>query len=140
MSIDSYLLARQTLVDEERPPPKLSRTFFVSYFAILGGLFALYTFTDGRINPWYSGLHFVIIGLSILHVSWVRKFNLGASYSLFALFFFGIIPLFEYRLGITYNKASMPEDSTYMTAVRFALLSSVCFYMGYGLKRGTPVD
>ena len=64
----------------------------------------------------------------------------GILLSLFALFFFGIIPLFEYRLGITYNDAGIPKDSSYVTAAAYALLSSVCFYIGYGLKRGKPVD
>jgi oligosaccharide repeat unit polymerase len=138
MAIDSHELIRRTLIHRARPPPKFNRTFLISFFAILGALFVLYTQVDGRINPWYSALHFIIIGLSLLHIIWVRRFNLGASYSLFALFFFGIIPLFEYRLGITYNNASIPRDSSYVTAAGFALLSSVCFYVGYGLRRGTP--
>jgi oligosaccharide repeat unit polymerase len=48
--------------------------------------------------------------------------------------------LFEYRLGITYNNASTPLDSSYEIAAGLALLSSVCFYVGYGLKRGRALD
>jgi oligosaccharide repeat unit polymerase len=137
MLVDSNGLLRKVLLPQDRQKPKLSRTSLVSFFAILGGLFVLYTMIDGRVNLWYSGLHFLIIGLSLSHLLWVRRFNLGASYSLFALFFFGIIPLFEYRLGITYNDAATPTDASYVTAAAYALLSSVCFYIGYGLKRGS---
>jgi oligosaccharide repeat unit polymerase len=139
MSIDSYRAVRQTLLQEEQQPAKLSRTSLLSFFGILIGLFVVYVTSDGRVNPWYSALHFLIIGVSLLHIMWVRRFNLGSSYSLFALFFFGVIPLFEYRFGITYNDASIPKDSSYITAAAFALLASVCFYFGYGLKRGSTV-
>jgi len=140
MAIDFYSLTRAALLPQKRLPPKFGRASLFVFFAILTGLFVLYTATNGRINVYYSALHFLIIGLSILHIIWVRRFNLGASYSLFALFFFGVIPLFEYRLGITYNSASTPRDSSYITAATFALISSVCFYIGYGLRRGAPVD
>ena len=138
MSVDSYELIAG--VHLHRPRPKFSRVFLIAFFSILGGLLLLYMVTGGRINHSYSALHFVIIGLSLSHIVWVRRFNLGASYSLFALFFFGIIPLFEYRLGITYNNAATPSDSSYTTAAEFALLSSVFFYIGYGLRRGMPAD
>ena len=120
--------------------PRLIRTFQVSFIAMLLALFVLFICIDGRENLGYSAIHFAIIGLSLMHLMWLRRFNLGASYSLFALFFFGVIPLFEYRLGITYNDASTPRDSSYMVAAALALLSSVCFYFGYGLHRGVPLD
>jgi len=138
MSIDSYLSIRQILLQEKPVRPKLSRTSSVAFFLILGGLWVLFMEIDGRINWAYSAVHFLIIGISLMHILWVRRFNLGSSYSVFALFFFGVIPLFEYRLGITYNDANVPKDSSYMTAASLALLSSVCFYVGYGLRRGTP--
>ncbi|MGI0134329.1 MAG: hypothetical protein ACREBW_05170, partial [Candidatus Micrarchaeaceae archaeon] len=70
----------------------------------------------------------------------VRRFNLGVSFSLFALFFFGVIPLFEYKLGITYNGTSTPGDSAYFTAISLALASSICFYLGYGPRRDRQPD
>jgi oligosaccharide repeat unit polymerase len=140
MFVDSYQLISGVLPRRGHLRPKLGRVSVISFFSILGGLLLLYMVAGGRINHSYSALHFLIIGLSLLHILWVRRFNLGASYSLFALFFFGIIPLFEYRLGITYNNASTPKDSSYVTAAQFALLSSIFFYIGYGLRRGTSVD
>jgi oligosaccharide repeat unit polymerase len=139
MYIDTYHSARKFLFQQERMRPKWSLALLITFFVILGGLFLLYTVFDGRINRSYSALHFLIIGLSLLHILWVRRFNFGSSYSLFALFFFGIIPLFEYKLGITYSDANTPSDRSYIIAAGLVLLSSVCFYIGYGLKRSTPV-
>ena len=66
---------------------------------------------DGRrSNTSYFAIHFAIIALSLAHIIWVRRFNLGLSFSFFSLFFFGVIPLFEYRLGVTYQGAATPED------------------------------
>jgi oligosaccharide repeat unit polymerase len=139
MSIDPYRLTRKILLLQAPPQPKLSRTFVVAFIVFLCGLFTLYVAIDGRINRLYSAIHFLIIGISLAHILWVRRFNLGASYSLFAMFFFGVIPLFEYRLGVTYSGANTPSDDSYATAAWLAVLSSVCFYVGYGLKRGTAV-
>ncbi len=92
---------------------------------------------DGRrSNTSYFAIHFAIIALSLAHIIWVRRFNLGLSFSFFSLFFFGVIPLFEYRLGVTYQGAATPEDSSYMASASLALMSAVCFYLGYGLTRG----
>jgi len=130
---------REKLLQSDPPRPKLNRTFVVGFFTVLGGLFILYWAADGRINLSYSVIHFLIIGISLLHIMWVRRFNLGTSFSLFSLFFFGVIPLFEYRLGITYSGANTPQDASYAIAAGLALLSSVCFYLGYGLKRSSAV-
>lgn len=115
----------------------LSRTIF---YLVMVGCFVLYIETDGRINPLYSAIHFGIIALSLIHIARARRFDLGLSYSFFALFFFGVIPLFEYRLDITYNGMTTPRDSSYMTAAGLAFLSSIFFYLGYGLRRGTKPD
>jgi oligosaccharide repeat unit polymerase len=136
MFVDAIRAMRQVLLRQRREPPRLSRTSLIVFFAIMAGLFILYVEADGRENAPYASVHFAIVGLSLLHIMWVRRFNLGLSFSFFALFFFGIFPLFEYRLGITYSGANIPSDSSYMTAAILALVSSVCFYVGYGLKRG----
>jgi oligosaccharide repeat unit polymerase len=130
------------LLQEVPEPPKLRRVSFVFFAFFVIGLLALYAHVDGRINTAYSSLHFVIIGISSLHLMWVRRYNMGASFSLFTLIFFGIIPLFEYRLGITYNGAPIPRDSSYMEAAEIVLMSCGCFYLGYGLKRdkGSEMD
>jgi oligosaccharide repeat unit polymerase len=92
--------------------------------------------TEGRSNDLYFSIHFAIIALSLAHIMWVRRFNLGLSYSFFSLFFFGIIPLFEYRLQVTYGGAEMPDDASYIKAALLALMSGICFYIGYGSQRG----
>jgi oligosaccharide repeat unit polymerase len=135
-----YRLLRRIFLQEQPHRPRLGRASTIGFFALLAVLFILYVGIDGRVNAGYSAIHFAIIGLSMLHLIWLRRFNLGASFSLFTLFFFGVIPLFEYRLGITYNNASTPLDSSYEIAAGLALLSNVCFYVGYGLKRGRPLD
>lgn len=137
MYVDSFRVIRQVFLRERREPQRLRRTSAVLFLLLMVGLYVLFVITDGRVNPAYSALHFLIIGLSLMHIMWVRRFNLGLSFSFFSLFFFGVIPLFEYRLQITYGGANLPEDSSYMAAAGLALLSSVCFYLGYGLKRGT---
>jgi oligosaccharide repeat unit polymerase len=139
MASDSYRVVREFLIQQEPAQPRLSRTSIIGFFALLGGLFVLYWATDGRTNLPYSAIHFLIIGISLPHIVWVRRFNMGTSFSLFSLFFFGVIPLFEYRLGITYSGANTPQDSSYATAAGLALLSCVCFYVGYGLKRSSVV-
>lgn len=136
MFVDTVGAIQRVLLHEKLAPLKLSRTSLIVFFGIMVGLLSLYFLTDGRENPRYAAVHFAIIALSLLHIMWVRRFNLGLSFSFFALFFFGVLPLFEYRLGITYSGASMPQDSSYMTAAILALVSSVCFYLGYGLRRG----
>lgn len=136
MHVDPFRVIRQVFVRERRAPPRLGRTSVVVFTVILIALFVLFFVSDGRNNALYSAIHFVIIGLSLMHILWVRRFNLGLSFSFFSLFFFGIIPLFEYKMGITYSGARIPLDESYMTAAALALLSSVCFYLGYGLKRG----
>jgi oligosaccharide repeat unit polymerase len=98
-------------------------------------LLVIYALVGGRTNLLYSSIHFAIIILSLLHISRACRFDLGVSFSLFALFFFGVLPLFEYKLGIAYNGTSLPRDSSYLTAAALCLLSSICFYAGYGLKR-----
>ena len=108
-----------------------------AFFAFLCGLLFLFAEIDGRGNWSYSTLHLIIIGVSLLHILWVRGYNLGASYSLFTMLFFGFIPLFEYKLGVTYNNASIPRDSSYAAAAGLVLLTSLCFYLGYGLRRGS---
>ena len=81
--------------------------FFV---AIMAALLSIFLLTDGRSNTSYFAIHFAIIALSLAHIIWVRRFNLGLSFSFFSLFFLGVIPLFEYRLGVTYQGAATPED------------------------------
>lgn len=105
------------------------------FFVILGMFFFASVVMGGPINWPYFVIHFLIIGLSLLHIAKLPRFNLGASFSFFALFFFGIIPLLEYQLHITYHGASIPRDSSYLTAAGLALLSSIFFYTGYGLER-----
>jgi oligosaccharide repeat unit polymerase len=134
---ETYRLLRTTLLKPEPVRPKLGLTSLTVFFIFMGGFLFLFAEVDGRSNWSYSALHFLIIGISLLHIMWVRRYNLGASFSLFNLIFFGLIPLFEYRLGITYNDASIPRDSSYVAAAELVLLSSFCFYLGYGLRRGT---
>lgn len=136
MHIDPFRVIRQVFIREERELPRLGRTSLGVFVAIMVALWLIFIETDGRSNDLYFAIHFAIIGLSLAHIMWVRRFNLGLSYSFFALFFFGLIPLFEYRLGVTYGGAAIPEDSSYMEAAGLALLSSVCFYIGYGSMRG----
>jgi oligosaccharide repeat unit polymerase len=136
MFVDSFRTVRQVLLREQPLPPKLGRTSLAAFFLTLALLYVAFVESDGRVNAEYSSMHFIIIAVSLLHIIWVRRFNLGLSYSFFALFFFGIFPLFEYRFGITYSGANVPRDSSYMSAAALALLSSVCFYIGYGLRRG----
>jgi len=137
MFVDAPVAIRQVFLRWKPKPPKLNRTSLVTFLFIMAVLLALFVMSDGRVNPLYSSIHFAIIALSTLHIMWVRRFNLGLSFSFFSLFFFGVIPLFEYRFGITYSGATIPEDASYMEAAGVALLSCVCFYIGYGLKRGS---
>jgi hypothetical protein len=110
------------------------------FFAVLGVLLLWFVVIDGRTNLPYFGIHLAIVALSVVHLVRARTFNLGLSFSFFALFFFGVIPLLEYKLGVTYNDARIPSDASYITAAGLALLSSVSFYTGYGLIRpGPPV-
>jgi oligosaccharide repeat unit polymerase len=114
---------------------RISRNVFL---LVLAGLLVLFAEIDGRTNALYFSIHFAIMALSLLHIVRARKFDLGLSYSFFALFFFGLIPLFEYKLAISYNGTSTPRDSSYFSAAWIALLSSVFFYCGYGLGRDRP--
>lgn len=139
MSSSALQSVRETLLYRAQARSKMSRGFVVGFFGMLGGLLAVYWAAEGRLNLLYSLIHLVIISITLLHIVWVRRFNLGTSFSLFSLFFFGVIPLFEYRLGITYSGANTPQDSSYATAAGLVLLSCVCFYVGYGLKRGSEV-
>ncbi len=136
MHIDPFRVIRQVFIREERERPRLGRTSLVIFVAIMVALWVIFIETEGRTNDLYFAIHFAIIGVSLAHIMWVRRFNLGLSYSFFSLFFFGVIPLFEYRLGVTYGGAAVPEDSSYIEAATLALLSGVCFYLGYGLRRG----
>jgi len=136
MHIDPFRVIRQIFIREQREPPRFGRTSLVIFVAIMAALWVLFLETEGRSNDLYYAIHFAIIGLSLAHIMWVRRFNLGLSYSFFSLFFFGVIPLFEYRLGVTYGGAEVPEDSSYMEAAALALMSGVCFYIGYGSMRG----
>lgn len=136
MHIDPSRVIRQVFVREQRVPPRLGRTSLVTFIAIMISLWLIFIDTDGRTNYLYFSIHFAIIGLSLAHIMWVRRFNLGLSYSFFSLFFFGVIPLFEYRLGVTYGGAAVPDDSSYMEAAGLALMSGICFYIGYGSTRG----
>jgi oligosaccharide repeat unit polymerase len=140
MLVDAPVVIRQVFLRWKPKPPKLNRTSLFGFLFIMATLVALFALSDGRVNPLYSSIHFVIIAVSMLHIMWVRRFNLGLSFSFFSLFFFGIIPLFEYRFGITYSGAYTPEDASYMKAAGVALLSCLCFYLGYGLKRGTSFN
>jgi oligosaccharide repeat unit polymerase len=114
---------------------RISRNIFL---LVVAGLLVLFAAIDGRTNGLYFSMHCAIIALSLLHIVRARKFDLGLSYSFFALFFFGLIPLFEYKLGITYNGTTTPRDSSYFTAAWIALLSSAFFYCGYGPGRDRP--
>lgn len=135
MSYDSSQPLETLMLQEVAPPPKWRSFSFAFFAAFVGGLLYLYSTIDGRTNTPYTALHFVIIGVSLLHLLWVRRYNLGASFSLFTLIFFGLIPLFEYKLGVTYNGAPIPRDSSYMEAAEIVLMSCFCFYLGYGLRR-----
>jgi oligosaccharide repeat unit polymerase len=136
MYIDPARVIRQVFTREQREPPRFGRTSLVIFIAIMAALGVIFAETDGRTNNLYFSIHFAIIGLSLAHIMWVRRFNLALSYSFFSLFFFGIIPLFEYRLGVTYGGAAVPDDSSYIKAALLALMSGVCFYIGYGSQRG----
>jgi oligosaccharide repeat unit polymerase len=136
MHIDPSRIIRQVFTREKRERPRLGRTSLVFFIAIMAALLLIFIETDGRSNELYFSIHFAIIGLSLAHIMWVRRFNLGLSYSFFSLFFFGVIPLFEYRLGVTYGGAAVPDDSSYIKAALLALMSGVCFYLGYGSQRG----
>jgi oligosaccharide repeat unit polymerase len=136
MHVDAFRVIRQVFTQEERERPRLGRTSLVFFVAIMAALLSIFLLTDGRSNTSYFAIHFAIIALSLAHIIWVRRFNLGLSFSFFSLFFFGVIPLFEYRLGVTYEGAATPEDSSYMASASLALMSAVCFYLGYGLTRG----
>jgi oligosaccharide repeat unit polymerase len=139
-SFSAYVSLRNILRRRSPVSPRGYAASKWAFLAIVGGLLFLLMQLDGRINRPYMALHFLIIAVSLAHILWVRRFNLGASYSLFTLFFFGIIPLFEYRLGVTYNAAPFPRDSSYAAGASLVLLSSACFYLGYGLIRGVPFD
>ena len=131
-----YRSLRTSLLKLEGVQPAFGLVSKVFFFAFIAATLILFEEIDGRVNWSYSALHILIIGISLLHIMWVRRYNLGASYSLFTLIFFGAIPLFEYKLGITYNSANIPRDSSYFAAAELVLLTSVCFYLGYGLRRG----
>ena len=117
----------------------MTRAFQLLFAMIIAGFLFAYFSIATRIDPLYAGTHFLIIGLALWHITRLKRFNLGASFSFFALFFFGFIPLFEYKLNITYSGASAARDSSYLFAGILALLSSVSFYLGYGLDRGSPM-
>ena len=137
MSVSTtYKSLQTTLLKLEGVQPRFGLVSKLFFFAFLGGMLILFAEIDGRSNWSYSALHILIIGISLLHIMWVRRYNLGASYSLFTMIFFGAIPLFEYKLGITYNSANIPRDTSYFAAAELVLLTSFCFYLGYGLRRG----
>lgn len=107
----------------------------VLFFLTLVGMLLLFVVVGGRTNLTYFAIHLTIVALSVVHLVGARAFDLGASFSFFSLFFFGVVPLLEYRLSVTYNQSAMPADASYIAAAWLALLSSVSFYAGYGLVR-----
>lgn len=115
-------------------------TFLIIFYAIVAGLLGLFFMIDSPIDTLYLCTHLAIIGLGLLHIARMRAFNLAVTFSFFAIFFFGFIPLFEYKLNITYHGTATPKDTAYMTAAVIGLLSSVFFYIGYGLKSARQVD
>lgn len=111
----------------------ISKVFFVAILAIF---FIFYVALDGSFSWQQFLVHFSIIGLSLLHISTASSFNLGVSFSFFALFFFGAIPLLEQKLAITYYGAPLASDPSLLSAASLALLASVLFYAGYRARKG----
>lgn len=115
-------------------------TFLIVFHVIVALLLALFFAIPTRIDPLYLSVHLAVMGLGLAHIARMRTFNLAVTFSFFAIFFFGFIPLFEYKLGITYHSTSFPKDGAYMTAAVIALVSSIFFYLGYGLKNNGQVE
>lgn len=116
------------------------KTLQVVFYFIVVALLVLLFNIEPTIDPTYQSVHLAVIALGMIHIARMRSFNLAISFSFFAIFFFGFIPLFEYKLGITYHLTAAPKDSAYLTAAMLALLSSVFFYLGYGLKNASSWD
>lgn len=111
-------------------------SFRIGFYALLIALAAVYFSLDGASNFFYELIHWAIIALAISQITRAPSFNLGVSFSFFSLFFFGFIPLFEYKLGVTYH-GSPPRESSYLAAGLLALVSSVFFSIGYSLRKPT---
>lgn len=118
-----------------QPQGKAEMTSRISFALIISSLLGLYFYIPGPENELETSIHLAIIAISLVHVIWLRRFNLALSFSLFMMFFFGFIPLFEYKLGITYNGTAAPSDTSYVIAATLALLSCLSFHVGYGLRR-----
>ena len=112
----------------------MSKPFRTGFYGLLIALAIIYFSLDGASNLVYESIHWVIIALAIAQITRAPNFNLGVSFSFFSLFFFGLIPLFEYKLGVIYH-GSVPRESSYLTAGLLALVSSIFFSIGYSLRK-----
>ena len=88
MHVDAFRVIRQVFTQEERERPRLGRTSLVFFVAIMAALLSIFLLTDGRSNTSYFAIHSAIIALSLAHIIWVRRFNLGALVLVFLAVFF----------------------------------------------------
>jgi hypothetical protein len=81
MHVDSFRVIRQVFVGEKREQPRLGRSSLVLFILMMLFLWSIYVWSDGRVNRLYALLHFAIIGLSLAHIIWLRRFNMALSFS-----------------------------------------------------------